>query len=106
MSDGQLFAAYSVTTPEVVTLPIVAASFVLMKFVNHRLPSGPAVIPTGSLVAASAYSVITPAVGIFPTFAVPLSTNQRLLSGPAAMCSGRLFAGSAYSVITPAVVIF
>ena len=38
--------------------------------------------PSGSLPADSAYSVITPAVVIFPILTVPSSVNHRLPSGP------------------------
>src|SRR5262249_20145520 len=69
--------------------------------VNHRLPSGPAVIMPGALLPmGSVNSVITPPgvirpillPGASPTRS-PCSVNQRLPSGPAAMSKGSLLAG-------------
>ena len=59
--------------------------------VNHKLPSGPAVMPNGWLPpAGSGNSVIAPAV-VLRAILLPLnSVNHRLPSGPAAMPTDRL----------------
>src|SRR3989454_1552325 len=66
--------------------------------VNQRLPSGPAVMPSGLLLPLGGQlrlggrgnSVITPA-GVIRPILLPLSSvNQRLPSGPAVMLSGPL----------------
>src|SRR5207253_2587900 len=65
---------------------------------NQRLPSGPAVIPLGSLLAvARGNSVMVPVGVIRPTLLPSISVNHRLPSGPAAIPSGPL--GSANAVI-------
>src|SRR2546422_8762662 len=64
--------------------------------VNQRLPSGPAVMPSGLLLPLGGQlrlggrgnSVITPAGGIRPILLPLSSVNQRLPSGPAVMLSG------------------
>ena len=77
---------------------------------NQRLPSGPAVIPNGSLspVMPALYSVTAPAGVIFPILLPLISVNQRLPSGPAVILEGQLPAlmPALYSVTTPAGVIF
>src|SRR6202022_1958484 len=79
------------------------ATFCPRNSVNQRLPSGPAAMPCGALVAVGTrYSVKTPAVvtraALFPLFSV----NQRFPSCPAAMPCGLLLAvGTGYSVKTP-----
>src|SRR2546426_10804076 len=64
--------------------------------VNQRLPSGPAVMPSGLLLPLGGQlrlggrgnSVITPA-GVIRPILLPLSSvNQRLPSGPAVMLAG------------------
>src|SRR4051794_31290362 len=71
----------------------------------HSAPSGPAVSAIGDARPGSVYSVITPAVVIFPTFPAPCSVNQRLPSGPATMIRGTLPGdGSGYTVTTPSIV--
>ena len=59
--------------------------------VNQRLPSEPAVIPSGSEPAVGIVnSVMTWVVGlIIPILPVRISVNQRLPSGPAAIPWGR-----------------
>ena len=65
--------------------------------VNHRLPSGPAVIPSGALpsLIPSENSVTTP-LGVMRPMRFPArparlnSVNQRLPSGPAVMPAGEL----------------
>ena len=59
--------------------------------VNHRLPSGPAVMPCGTAPEPSpdANSVIVPC-GVIRPIAPAASVNQRLPSGPAAMSWGEL----------------
>ena len=77
--------------PPVVMLPIL-----LLKepaggsvSVNHRLPSGPAVIPSGSCwLPTRPYSVIVPLVVILPIKLLPDSVNHRLPSGPAVIPHG------------------
>src|SRR5258708_34975930 len=97
--------ANSEKVPAVVTRPI------LLPFssVNHRAPSGPAVIPWGVLLAVGMMnSLTTPAVVIRPILlpAGPLMVNHTALSGPAPMAwellvvAGRAnFAQSAARVI-------
>ena len=60
--------------------------------VNQRLPSGPAVMPDGALLAEMPLlnSVITPAGVMRPMRLPPYSVNQRLPSGPAVMPFGWL----------------
>ncbi len=56
-----------------------------------RLPSEPAVMPLGRLLAVGIVnSMMTPAVVIRPTWLALNSVNQRLSSGPAAMPLGPL----------------
>src|SRR5258705_1447076 len=70
----------SVTNPSVVIRPI----FWAFTSVNHSAPSGPVVIPYGSLLAVGiAYSVIAPEVVIRPIFPATVSVNQSAPSGPA-----------------------
>ena len=92
-------SANSVMMPAVVIRPIWLPS----DSVNQRLPSGPAAIPAGMLLAVgSANSVMMPAVVIRPIWLLPASANQRLPSGPAVMPTGMLSGvGIANSVITP-----
>src|SRR6266542_1948525 len=58
--------------------------------VNHRLPSGPAVMPKGTATELWVEnSVITPAVVMRPTRPpTTFSVNHRLLSGPTTMAQG------------------
>src|SRR5579862_7080967 len=76
--------------------------------VNHKFPSGPAVIKYGSLppVNPFAYSVIVPETAILP-IRLPLhSVNHKLPSGPATIPFGSLkLVGTVYSVTEPSVVI-
>ena len=74
--------------------------------VNQRLPSGPAVMPSGKAAAVGMLnSVITPLGVMRPTRLPNDSVNQRLPSGPAAMLCGALGAvGRGNSVIWPVVV--
>ena len=60
--------------------------------VNQRLPSGPATIHSGPLLAVmpARYSVTTPAGVIFATLPPKYSVNQRFTSGPAAIPKGLL----------------
>ena len=70
--------------------------------VNQRLPSGPAVIPSGSALAVgTANSVMAWVVGlIIPIWLALYSVNQRLPSGPAVIPSGSdLAVGMANSVM-------
>ncbi len=71
---------------------------------NQRFPSGPFVIPEGSLPAlGSGYSVMTPAGVMRPIRFPKYSVNQRLPSGPFVIPMGPLSAvGIGYSVMTPA----
>src|SRR2546430_1940861 len=82
--------------------------------VNQRLPSGPAVMPSGLLLPLGGQlrlggrgnSVITPAGVSRPKLLPPFSVNQRLPSGPTVMLSGPLsdvgLESGGNSVITPA----
>src|ERR1700722_13779513 len=72
--------------PLVLMWPIVTA----IASVNQRLPSGPLAKPNRAWALGIGYSVVTPAVGIKPTFWPPHSTNQRLLSGPTTIAYGQL----------------
>ena len=58
------------------------------RLVNHRLPSGPAVIPL--LVTSPGNVVMTPLGVMRPTRWLPKWTNQRLPSGPAVMSRGQV----------------
>ena len=63
--------------------------------VNHRFPSGPAVMPSGRLPEGRGNSPIRlPDVSISPTWSFParsgVSVNHRLPSRPAAIPSGSL----------------
>ncbi len=72
-------------SPSGVIRPIARAAY----SVNHRLPSGPAVISTGSAPGVSiGNSTISPSGLIRPILFATRSVNQRLPSGPAAMPSG------------------
>jgi hypothetical protein len=75
--------------------------------VNHKAPSGPAVIPTGWLAAVGIeYSVTMPVVLIRPILLPPVSVNHNAPSGPDVMFCGLLEAvRTGYSVMTAAVVI-
>ncbi len=74
--------------PPVVMRPILLVAV----SVNHRLPSGPAVMPTGPLLAVGVgNSVILPLVVMRPIRFVAFSVNHRLPSGPAVMPAGKLF---------------
>src|SRR5262249_50173868 len=94
-------------TPAVVTFPILLVLF----SANHRLPSGPAMIPHGAarplLEVASGYSVKEPAVVSFPILLCAViesvSVNQRLPSGPAVIeASEKLAVGYVYLVMVTA----
>ena len=76
-------ALNSVTTPAGVIRPIRSPA----TSVNHRLPSGPAVMPKGSepAVMPALNSVTTPAGVIRPIRLPANSVNHRLPSGPAVM---------------------
>src|SRR5436189_29846 len=82
----------SVITPVGVTRPIPAVP----GSTNHRLPTGPAVFPSGRLTAVgTGYSVTVPLgmmrLILLPALVpVPASVNQTLPSGPAAMPDGAL----------------
>src|SRR5260221_6516747 len=71
--------------------------------VNHRLPSGPVVMPPGSLgVVGTGNWVIAPLVVIRPILFPEDSVNQTLPSGPRVMPKGALLgAGSGDSVVGP-----
>jgi hypothetical protein len=91
--------------PEIVIRPILMAAF----SVNHRVPSGPAVIPQGLLLGVGTeYSVMVPFV-VTRLILLTLfccSANHRAPSGPAVMPFGRQFGvGIGNSVMTPVVVI-
>ena len=76
-------ALNSVTTPSGVIRPIRLP----YRSVNHRLPSGPAVMPAGPAPAVmpALNSVTTPS-GVIRPIRLPLnSVNHRLPSGPAVM---------------------
>ncbi len=66
------------TTPAVVIRPILSPS----ASVNHRLPSGPAVMASGPEPGVTGNSVMKPEGVIFP-IRLLVSVNQRLPSGPA-----------------------
>src|SRR5688500_16111881 len=84
-------------TPPVVIRPI----WLPARSVNHRLPSGPAAIPKGSLAAVgTGNSVMTPPGVMRPIRLPALSVTQRLPSGPATIPAGPLAAaGSGKPVI-------
>src|SRR5712691_6995549 len=69
----------SVTTPAGVSRPIRLRAC----WVNHRFPSGPAVISPGWLAAVGIVNSVTvPAVVIVPIWFAAYSVNQRLVSAP------------------------
>src|SRR5260370_41535911 len=90
--------ANSVTTPLVVMRPILLAPF----SVNHRLPSGPAVMPAGLLVSVGVgNSVIAPAAVIratrlTPFETAPVSVIHRLATCPAGLSRGELSGGGCW----------
>ena len=73
--------------------------------VNHKFPSGPAVMLSTLLLAVgTGYSVMVPLGVILPILFPPASVNHRLPSGPAVMPVGSLEAvGTGYSVTVPVV---
>src|SRR5262245_34066036 len=74
-------------------------------FVNQRLPSGPATIPSGRS-AFGVEQVVTAPAGVIRLTEPPCRwVNQTLPSGPAAMPVGLLVLASWYVVIAPAVVL-
>src|SRR5437763_734208 len=75
--------------------------------VNQRLPSGPAVIPSGPLpYVGRGNSVIMPLVLMRPILLPSGSVNQRLPSGPAVIPHGPLAdVGTGNSVMFPAGVV-
>jgi hypothetical protein len=83
-----------VIEPEIVIFPILLDAL----SVNHTLPSGPDVIPSGQLPAGNEYSVTVPEVVILPILSVSRSVNHRLPSGPDVICCAPLFPGKEYSV--------
>src|SRR5438309_107842 len=78
--------------PLVVIRPILLAVY----SVNHRVPSGPAAISIGWLLAVemgnSSLALMVPAVVIRPILLAPNSVNQILPSGPAVIPFGLLSA--------------
>src|SRR5688572_8539447 len=84
--------------------PIQPCSLIL---VNHRAPSGPAVMPNGYLVLGVANEVIAPAVVMRPIEPRRglLLVNHRAPSGPAVISSGLMMLGCVKMVTAPAVVI-
>src|ERR1700683_3396887 len=93
---------YPVTNPPVVMRPMLPAYSV-----NHSAPSGPAVIPKGSLfwgVDTGNSAVTTPAVVMRPILLIEYSVNQRAPSDPVTIPAAPAAAvGTGYSVTTPAV---
>src|SRR5262249_5882285 len=85
-SFGLLFSfTNSVSVPEGVIRPTLA----LPGSVNHKLRSGPTVMPDGSPTAVcKGNSVITPAGVIRPILFPVVSVNQRFPSGPATITVG------------------
>nr|WP_157530500.1 hypothetical protein [Microtetraspora niveoalba] len=73
---------------------------------NHRLSSGPAVMPQGNAPdVGSAYSLIVPDVVIRPILSVFDSVNHRAPSEPTATWAGwASVVGTEYSVNAPPVV--
>src|SRR5205807_4937610 len=86
--DGVMPAENCVIAPDGVIRPMRSP----LSSVNHRLPSGPAVIPSGPSSAGDpTNSVTTPAGVMRPMELRPNSVNHRLPSGPAAMENGAAF---------------
>ena len=78
---------YSVIVPLVVILPILLPLY----SVNQRLPSGPAVMPSGELEPVGiVYSVNDPPVVTLPILLPLYSVNHSLPSGPCVMAYGLL----------------
>src|SRR4051812_49186668 len=87
LTDG---SANSVMTPAGVIRPTLSIVGEVFVSVNHRLPSGPAVMPRGLPTVGTVYSVIVPFGVILAILWAKLfdSVNHRLPSGPGAMASG------------------
>src|SRR5262249_4108001 len=90
---GKLFGvspvAYSLMAPAVVIRPILLPR----NSVNHSAPSGPTVMPSGSLFAVGmGCSLMPPAGGARAVFLVERSANHRAPSGPRVMSEGPLLA--------------
>src|SRR5438067_8939758 len=66
-----------VSAPAVVILPTKAPAFEP----NHKLPSGPVVIPVGCVAVPELNSLTTPAVVIAPISSEPNSVNHNCPSG-------------------------
>src|ERR1700690_4010358 len=87
----------TVTTPDVVMRPKPRL------LVNHKAPSGPAMIPDGPVTWG--YSVMAPAVVIRPILLPLSSVNHKAPSGPATISSAKApGVGIGYSVTAPLVV--
>src|SRR6266567_3085786 len=102
--DGSTAASRALVLAGVLTRPIL-----LLKFsVNHRAPSGPGVIPHGSLLAVGiGNSVMAPVVVMRPILLLTLliSVNHRAPSGPTVIPRGPLLGvGTGNSVMLPVVV--
>src|SRR5260370_10839773 len=87
----------------VISLVVIRSMLFPVSSVNHRLPSGPVVMPSGSLgVVGIGNWVIAPLVVIRPILFPEDSVNQTLPSGPRVMPKGALLgAGSGNSVMVP-----
>ena len=87
MSIGNGLTLNAVATPSGVIRPIRPLHMCLKKLhsVNHRLPSGPAVMPDGLTKMPTLNSVTTPAGVIRPIRLPLISVNHRLPSGPTVM---------------------
>src|SRR5262245_37465904 len=96
MGVPPLGIGYSTMEPARVARPILP-----VVSVNHRLPSGPEVMPWGSTKGVGmGYSVMAPWGVIRPMLLPKVSVNHRLPSGPVVIPLGELpTVGMAYSVI-------
>ena len=68
---------------------------------NQRFPSGPAVMPSGSLMPVSLTFEITPSAVMRPMVLLITLVNQRLPSGPEAIAVGLSTLGSEKLLMVP-----
>src|SRR5215472_6350688 len=88
-----------VTTPLVVIWPTE-----LLPLENHNAPSGPVVIPVGSLIPAPVKLATVPVVVMRPMELFPVLVNQRAPSGPVVIPVGWLIPVPVWWVTAPPVV--
>src|SRR5258707_1196545 len=74
-----------------ILLPIITFCWLNSTSVNQRLPSGPAVIPSGTLLEVGTGNSVMEPLGLIRPILLPFhSVNQRWPSGPAVIPIGQL----------------